>query len=302
MGRGGFSGGSSGRSSSGGSSSRSSSGGWGGSSRGGFSSPSGSYSSGSFGRSYSSGSSSRYYDTYGHYYGRSSGCGTLLSILVVIFIIIYFMHPGLIYSIMHYVGNSGTTQIVNTVNREPLQKSALKDSTSIIQDEAHWLDSQSTVKTAMDYFRSKTGVQPMLIIAENLNGRKSFNKDDVDKYLEEIYNSRFKDEAHIILYFCEPEKEKYFRLVYAGTSAANALKEVNKLTDVPHPGADSAFQRLQAKADAEYEQALAESQINKDIQAGNNEESDLMKKYNGFNDTQSVNAAYDDLLKEIGKK
>lgn len=90
--------------------------------------------------------------------------------------------------------------------------------------------------------------------------------------------------------------------IVAKQSAANALKEVNKLTDVPHPGADSAFQRLQAKADAEYEQALAESQINKDIQEGNNDESDLMKKYNGFNDTQSVNAAYDDLLKEIGKK
>ena len=89
--------------------------------------------------------------------------------------------------------------------------------------------------------------------------------------------------------------------IVAKQTAANALKEVNKLTDVPHPGADSAFKRLQAKADAEYEQALAESQINKEAQAGNNEETDLMKKYNGFNDTQSVNAAYDALLKEIGK-
>lgn len=89
--------------------------------------------------------------------------------------------------------------------------------------------------------------------------------------------------------------------IVAKQAAANAIKEVNKMTEVPYQGADSAFARLQAKADAEYEQAIAESQINKDIADGNNSESDLMKKYNSFNDTQGVNEAYNALLKEIGK-
>ena len=43
--------------------------------------------------------------------------------------------------------------------------------------------------------------------------------------------------------------------IVAKQSAANALKEVNKLTDIPSVASESAFQRLQAKADAEYEQS-----------------------------------------------
>ena len=89
--------------------------------------------------------------------------------------------------------------------------------------------------------------------------------------------------------------------IVAKSTAAKALKEVNKLTEVPHPGADSAFARLQAKADTEYENAIAESEINKEAAKHGNSEKDLVSKYNGFNDTQSVDEAYSALLKEIGK-
>ena len=215
MGRGGFSGSSSGRSSSGGSSSRSFSGGWGGSSRGGYR-----RSSGNSGPVIFGGGSSGRYSNPSYYYGPSGGCclfsglSTLVTI-AVIFIVVFVFFYGITKS---YFGG-----VKNEINREKLQSSALLDTYSVINDEAKWLSNKESVRRSMDYFRNKTGVQPMLIIADNLKGSKEFTSEQVNKYIDEIYSNAFKDEGHMILYFCEPYEEHYYRGILCGTAAKTVI-------------------------------------------------------------------------------
>lgn len=108
-----------------------------------------------------------------------------------------------------------TPQIPNsTIEREALDKSKVTV-TEYYDDRLNWLTSGKKVENGMKYFFDKTGVQPYLLIADNIDGSINPSPSQTDKYLDDLYNQMFKDEQHmIILYF--DNGSSWFTRYYCG--------------------------------------------------------------------------------------
>ena len=234
-GGGSFSGGSPSRGFSGGSPSRSDSGRGGGrSSTPSYSSPSPSYSSPR--PSYSPPPRyDRYNDRYDRRYSRPSRpyhsrtplLDSCVSWLIVGVIVVFFLFR---YWIPQWDGSifRSSSTVENTVQREKIDSSALNKVGVWLEDNAGWLKNKGTVENGMKHFLDKTGIQPYLMINDEINGKKDFTDNDVKNLMESKYNSLFKDEAHLILLFVEPTTNNYKRYIYTGT-VANTLMDSNAL-------------------------------------------------------------------------
>ena len=164
------------------------------------------------------------YDRYDRYTSRPRRSNKFTDFLAFIFVIavimfIWFGSKGE----FQYIKQITSNNITNEVQREKLDSSALVKSNNWIDDSAKWLSNSGKVENAMKYFLDKTGVQPYLMIYDNINGSKTFNDSDVEKLLTNTYDKLFKDEAHTILFFIEPTENNYKRYLYSGTSASTVM-------------------------------------------------------------------------------
>lgn len=199
MSRGGRSGGGGGRSSGSGGS-RSSGGRSPGSHRGGYSRnnyshsvshsgyrPSGRIYFGGYGRT-------RYRHT--HYGGGRyhSWLGVFVALLTVILLVGFIVVPKL---------SSGSFNVTkSTIKREALPKGSVIE-TGYYTDKIGWISSSSKLTAGMKAFYNKTGVQPYLYITDTVNGEKYPTDSDMDSFALELYETLFKDEAHILVLFWE---------------------------------------------------------------------------------------------------
>ena len=120
----------------------------------------------------------------------------------------------------------------NTHNN-PRQKLAAADcieSSQWIDDQAIWIENQDTVIDKMRSFYEMTGVQPYLIIADQVNGNKDYTEADVERYLRNRYDELFEDDGHLILFFCEPYENEYDPYLLVGSKAATVIDESGENT------------------------------------------------------------------------
>lgn len=120
----------------------------------------------------------------------------------------------------------------NTQNN-PRQKLAAEEcieSSQWIDDQANWLENQNTVIAKMRSFYEMTGVQPYLIIADQVNGNKDYTEADVEQYLRSRYDELFEDDGHLILFFCEPYMNEYDPYLLVGSKAATVIDESGENT------------------------------------------------------------------------
>lgn len=155
----------------------------------------------------------RYYDDYDYGYGyprrryshRVTGGGCLTSIIVV-FLIILFLGLAIsadMVSTPAQMGSSGPTANevqLSTERREKLSKSNVNE-TAFFENDADWDLSEYDVNYGMQYFYDATGVQPYLIIADNIEGNTAPTTADFDAYLERRYEELFTDEQHLLVLF-----------------------------------------------------------------------------------------------------
>jgi hypothetical protein len=120
--------------------------------------------------------------------------------------------------------SGGDSIAKSTYQREPLPDSAVNE-TEYIKDDEKWLDNQKAVRDSMRYFYKKTGVQPYLWIAENLNGSKNASWEEIEAAMEELYKNEFTDEGHIIILFYEPKPGEYKTAYLAGSAAKAVIDE-----------------------------------------------------------------------------
>lgn len=90
----------------------------------------------------------------------------------------------------------------STIQREALDKSNVHV-TEYIDDTLDWFVSERRVQQSMEYFYDKTGVQPYLLITDNVNGDPWPSEDRIDTYLDNLYSELFTDEQHIIVLFLD---------------------------------------------------------------------------------------------------
>ena len=177
------------------------------------------------------------------YYGtpsRRGGCGCLSGTVVLVLALLLFV-VAVPAACMRFTAGSSHTQatqntsgVVFNLNNEnnssnansTRQKLAAADcieSSEWIDDQANWLENQNAVISKMRSFYEMTGVQPYLIIADQVNGKKDYTEADVERYLRNRYDELFADDGHLILFFCEAYENEYDPYLLIGSKAATVI-------------------------------------------------------------------------------
>ncbi|MEY8427189.1 hypothetical protein AALA00_05575 [Lachnospiraceae bacterium 46-15] len=108
--------------------------------------------------------------------------------------------------------------------RKKLGAEACISTDNILGDELGWITDVGTVKKGIDYFYDKTGVQPYLLICDNLDGKGGdITDDEAEEYLQSLYSSLYRDEGHMIFVFMEYEESQYITFLYTGRSADSVI-------------------------------------------------------------------------------
>ena len=107
--------------------------------------------------------------------------------------------------------------------RQKLAAADCIESSEWIDDQANWLENQNAVISKMRSFYEMTGVQPYLIIADQVNGKKDYTEADVERYLRNRYDELFADDGHLILFFCEAYENEYDPYLLIGSKAATVI-------------------------------------------------------------------------------
>ena len=92
------------------------------------------------------------------------GCGAFLIILVII--LIFLLIIGFFVASV-FTGSSEITK--STVARQPLPAGSVNE-TEYYTDELGWINNQTKMEAGLKYFYQKTGVQPHVVIIDNVNG------------------------------------------------------------------------------------------------------------------------------------
>lgn len=212
--------------------------------------------------------------------------------------------------------------------REKLAESACITEDVWIDDSLDWLGNDTSVREAMKYFQDKTGIQPYLLITDNLDGKGGEITDkEAETYLAGLYDSLYSDEGHMIFTFMEYAPSQYITYLYTGTAADSVMdadarnlfldcadryyadsslsdaeffeKVFEKAAELTSRdtdrGAFDAFARMKEKADRE----LARAQASEALSAGSEEAEDLMKKYGGASPSDA-DLALEKLKAELG--
>ncbi|MCM1235048.1 MAG: hypothetical protein NC489_33535 [Ruminococcus flavefaciens] len=112
----------------------------------------------------------------------------------------------------------------NGVQREKLGAEACISMDAWIDDRLGWLADTGQVQDAMQYFYSKTGVQPYLLICDELDGKGGEITDqEAEDALEDLYDSLFRDEGHMIYGFMEYADSEYVTWIYTGWAADSVM-------------------------------------------------------------------------------
>ena len=186
------------------------------------------YGGGYYGGGYNDG----YYDT--PYRRGGCGClsGTVMLVLAVVLSLVAL--PVSCMRSMTGSSHSQTEQGFVDLNlgdnngsspRQKLDAADCAESPQWIDDQAGWLENQNTVIEKMRRFYDMTGVQPYLIIADQVNGSKDYTEADVERYLRSRYDELFEDDGHLILFFCEAYENEYDPYLLVGSKAATVIDE-----------------------------------------------------------------------------
>lgn len=113
---------------------------------------------------------------------------------------------------------------ISTTNREPLGAEVCTASEYWFDDQVGWISSDAKMTKGLKEFYKKTGVQPYVIITDNVNGKgATLNDSEAEQYLQETYDALFDDEGHLIFLFLEYESGTYKGYLYAGNQASSVI-------------------------------------------------------------------------------
>ncbi|WP_242825029.1 TPM domain-containing protein [Acetobacterium woodii] len=156
----------------------------------------------------------------GNYGGRGgpSGCGCGMYIIVLVIILIYLVLNGAFGSTI-FTGSSEITK--SSVDRQSLPAGSVNE-TEYYTDELGWINNQTKMEDGLKYFYRKTGVQPYVVIIDNVNGSYHPTESELDSYANALYDELFTDEAHLLFVFDEYD-DSYMDRYVAGTQAKTVV-------------------------------------------------------------------------------
>lgn len=172
---------------------------------------------------------------------RPKTCGEIISdfiltliVIIIVFAIIFVQSGGC--SRNNFSNSSNSASVVeNQVQREKLDSNLIKTSNQWIDDQANWLTDTSKVKSALQYFYDKTGVQPYLMIYDNIEN-KTTDSSIIEQFMQNKMDTLFEDQGHIIFLFYEPKESEFYRYILTGAASdtvvdSNACDIIYSITD-----------------------------------------------------------------------
>lgn len=150
----------------------------------------------------------------------------LLLILIVLAIVASLVRSLGLWSYSGSGGSSSSSQISQvTHTHQKLAKSECDESDEWIDDRADWLDDEAEVVSAMRYFYKKTGSQPYLVVANDVDGKTDFTDAEAEDWVNDIYDEQFSDDGHTVVAFVEYSESEYAYYIVAGRSAQSVIDE-----------------------------------------------------------------------------
>lgn len=110
----------------------------------------------------------------------------------------------------------------STVVRQPMPSQYLVEIDEYYYDGPGVIESaagQFSLENSLKHFYEKTGVQPYLYIANELDGNSSPDFDAVEKFMNDKYYELFSDEGHILVLYFEYESGEYNTWYMCGNDA-----------------------------------------------------------------------------------
>lgn len=156
--------------------------------------------------------SSHYGPTY--YSGGRGGSiiGVVATWIAIVFIVLSSLIPVML---------GGITK--STHEREKLSSADCKMIDTWYIDDIDWIHDEKTLVNGLKDFYSKTGVQPLLYITDNIDGDPKPSESEFNAKLEEMYSQYFKDDGHIIVCFLESSPSDYASYYVAGSRAKQII-------------------------------------------------------------------------------
>ncbi len=177
----------------------------------------------------------------------------LIPILIIVILIVMLI--GCLAAIRS--GNNNSYE-GDGITRTPLEAGQCIESSEWLDDELGWISSQSTVTKGMNDFYERTGVQPYLIITDNIEGEGANLTDSAaESYLEDVYTSLFDDEGHLIFAFVEYLPGFYRTYLYTGTAASGVID--SSARDIILSVADRLYTDESLSDDAYFAEIFSES-------------------------------------------
>ncbi len=152
-----------------------------------------------------------------------------LVIFVVIFSMIFFFS---LFDSCSYIGGSspqpedGITE--STVVRQPMPSQYLVEIDEYYYDGPGAIGSaagQYSLEKSLVGFYEKTGVQPYLYIAGEIDGNTKPDFDDIERFMNDKYYELFRDEGHILVLYFEYETGEYNTWYMCGDDAYNHVMD-----------------------------------------------------------------------------
>ena len=123
-------------------------------------------------------------------------------------------------------GTAPSSQVAQvTHTHKKLPASACKTSDAWLDDRANWIASESQVISALRYFYDKTGSQPYLVIATDIDGKTDFTDAEGEDWANGIYDERFDDDGHTVVAFVEYAESEYAYYIIAGREAQSVIDQ-----------------------------------------------------------------------------
>lgn len=116
----------------------------------------------------------------------SSGCVTVLIIMLVFMLLIFLLPQAL---------SSGTR---STVERTKLDSKYVTE-TAYYQDNAGVVRSSATLEKGLRAFYDKTGIQPYVYFTPDINGDRYPSEAVADSYCRDLYSELFSDGGHLLV-------------------------------------------------------------------------------------------------------
>lgn len=159
-----------------------------------------------------------------HYHTYSTGLDSPMSYLlsaIIVMVIIFFI-------VMIFSGRSGTAGITkSTIERDRLSGQYVDVVDNWYDDSAmNWISSGFKLESGLRDFYNETGVQPYLVITDQVNGDYNPTGQDVFNYANLIYDEMFSDEGHMVFVFqCPDNGTEYNMAACTGAQAKSVVDE-----------------------------------------------------------------------------